>query len=131
MIPKLSHIDHFVLTVSDIAATIKFYEKLGMQAETFCPTDGSTRTSLKFGDQKINLHEAGHEFDPKADKPTAGSADFCLITTADLTDWIAHLTAQNIEIEQGPVARTGATGKIESLYLRDPDQNLIEISRYI
>ena len=131
MIPTLSHIDHFVLTVSEIATTVTFYGFLGMQAETFQPNDGSTRTALKFGNQKINLHEAGREFDPKAHSPTTGSADFCLITETPLAEWVTHLTTQNIEIEQGPIRRTGATGQIESIYLRDPDQNLIEISHYI
>ena len=130
MTPTITHIDHIVLTVRDIRATVAFYKALGMQAETFLPADGSSRTALTFGNQKINLHQAGHEFEPKAHKPTAGSADFCLITSAQLSDWIAHLHGHNIKIEEGPVPRTGATGKIESLYLRDPDQNLIEISRY-
>ena len=127
----LTHIDHFVLTVRDIAATVAFYEKLGMQAETFSPADGSTRIALKFGNQKINLHETGKEFEPKAKTPTTGAADFCLITNAPLTDWITHLGSRNVEVEQGPVPRTGATGKITSIYLRDPDRNLIEISRYL
>ena len=131
MIPALSYIDHFVLTVRNISAAVSFYEKLGMQSETFHPIDGSSRTALKFGRQKINLHESGHEFEPKANAPTAGAADFCLITSTNLTDWIAHLTSQGIKTEEGPVFRTGATGKIESIYLRDPDQNLIEISQYI
>ncbi len=131
MTPILSHIDHLVLTVRDITATVVFYEKLGMLAETFQPADGSTRTMLKFGHQKINLHEAGREFSPKAKTPTTGSADFCLISGTPLADWIIHLATQNIEIEQGPIARTGAIGNIESIYLRDPDRNLIEISRYI
>jgi len=131
MKPTLTHIDHFVLTISDIAATVVFYEKLGMQAQTFHPTDGTTRTALKFGNQKINLHEFGREYEPKANTPTTGSADFCLITTTNLADWITHLTSQNIKIDEGPVFRTGAIGKIASIYLRDPDQNLIEISRHI
>lgn len=131
MTPTLSRIDHFVLTVRDIPSTIAFYQTLGMQSEEFSPADGSIRTALKFGNQKINLHKAGEEFAPKANKPTAGSADFCLITDTPLADWITHLSGSGIEIEQGPVNRTGATGEIESIYLRDPDQNLIEISRYL
>lgn len=131
MTPTLSKIDHFVLTVRDIPSTIAFYQTLGMQSEEFQPADGSIRTALKFGNQKINLHEAGNEFVPKANKPTTGSADFCLITDTSLAGWITHLLGNGIEIEQGPVNRTGATGEIESIYLRDPDQNLIEISRYL
>ena len=131
MTPNLSHIDHFVLTVRDIAATIAFYKTLGMQVETFQPADGTTRTALKFGNHKINLHEAGREFEPKAKTPTTGSADFCLVTEHPLADWSTHLATRNIEIEQGPIARTGATGNINSIYIRDPDQNLIEIAQYI
>lgn len=131
MIPTLSHIDHLVLTVANIAATVDFFEKLGMRAETFHPTDGSTRIALKFGNQKINLHEADRTFEPKAKTATTGSADICLITPEALSDWVTHLTARSIKIEDGPVLRTGATGKIESLYVRDPDGNLIEISRYL
>lgn len=131
MTPTLTRIDHFVLTVRDIPSTIAFYETLGMQSEEFYPADGSVRTALKFGNQKINLHKSGEEFEPKANLPTAGSADFCLITDTPLNDWITHLSGSGIKIEQGPVNRTGAIGKIESIYLRDPDLNLIEISRYI
>jgi len=131
MTPTLSRIDHFVLTVRDIPSTIAFYQILGMQSEEFQPADGSIRTALKFGNQKINLHKAGEEFAPKANKPTTGSADFCLITDTSLDDWVTHLSGNSIEIEQGPVNRTGATGEIESIYLRDPDRNLIEISRYL
>ena len=131
MSPTLSHIDHFVLTVRNIPATVAFYEKLGMQTETFQPADGTTRTALKFGNQKINLHEAGYEFEPKAETPTAGSADFCLITKTPLSGWITHLATNSITIEKGPVSRTGAMGPIQSLYIRDPDRNLVEISHYI
>lgn len=131
MTPTLTNIDHFVLTVRDILSTITFYETLGMEFEEFHPTDGSVRTALKFGNQKINLHKSGEEFEPKANVPTAGSSDFCLITDTPLIDWITYLSGNGIKIEQGPVNRTGAIGKIESIYLRDPDLNLIEISRYI
>lgn len=128
--PNLTHIDHFVLTVANIPATVTFYEMLGMKAEVFHPADGSSRTALKFGNQKINLHLSGQEFDPKAKTPTTGAADFCLITTAPLSEWTAHFANHGIEVEDGPVTRTGATGQISSIYIRDPDENLIEISTY-
>ena len=129
--PTITGLDHFVLTVADIPATVAFYTGvLGMREEVFYPADGSTRTALKFGNQKINLHQAGREFDPKAEHPVAGSADFCLLTETPLDVWQAHLEAQGVAIEEGPVKRTGARGVIESLYIRDPDRNLVEISRY-
>ena len=125
----ITGLDHLVLTVADMAATLTFYtDVLGMRAETFQPADGSTRHALKFGSQKINLHPAQAPFEPKAARPAPGSADLCFLTQAPLTDWQAHLAAHDIAIEQGPVARTGATGPILSIYLRDPDGNLIEIS---
>ncbi len=123
----IDRIDHFVLTVADLEATCRFYEQAcGMTVETF----GPGRLALRFGRQKINLHKAGAEFDPKALRPTRGSGDFCMITTVSLEDVAAHLTAQGIAIEEGPVARTGATGPIHSVYIRDPDGNLVEISNY-
>ncbi len=127
--PQLASLDHLVLTVRDIPATVAFYcDVLGMEVETFRPSDGSTRQALKFGAQKINLHEAGHEFEPKADAPTPGSADLCFLSDQTLEDWQDHLTEHNVEVLEGPVARTGAQGPIRSIYLRDPDGNLIEIS---
>ena len=126
---KLHSLDHLVLTVADIAATVEFYKGvLGMGAEQFTPADGSTRTALKFGSQKINLHQAGAEFDPKARHAQPGSADLCFLTDRPLIQWQAHLTAQGVQIEEGPVQRTGATGPILSIYIRDPDGNLLEIS---
>ncbi|HEV8674474.1 MAG TPA: VOC family protein [Methylomirabilota bacterium] len=123
--PTLDRLDHVVLTVRDIEATCAFYARvLGMAPIVF----GSGRKALRFGAQKINLHEAGREFDPKAERPTPGSADLCFLTEASLTDWIAHLRACNVPILEGPVRRTGAFGPIESIYLRDPDGNLIEIA---
>jgi len=131
MKPKISGLDHFVLTVADIFETVAFYgDALGMQAEVFRPADGSTRTALVFGEQKINLHLKGAEFEPKADIATAGSADFCMISDTPLNDWIVHLVGMGITIIEGPVARTGAVGKITSIYLRDPDGNLLEIANY-
>jgi len=127
--PKLEKLDHLVLTVADIAATAAFYDRvLGMRVEVFRPADGSTRTALCFGSQKINLHQAGAEFEPKARRATCGSADLCFLSTAPLTDWAEHFATQGIAIVEGPVARTGATGPITSLYIRDPDGNLIEVS---
>ena len=124
---KISHLDHLVLTVRDIPATLTFYtEVLGIEIITF----GEGRYALQFGNQKINLHETGHEFEPKADAPTPGSADLCFITEQSMDDIVNHLNAQKIPILVGSTPRTGAVGKINSVYLRDPDQNLIEISTY-
>jgi catechol 2,3-dioxygenase-like lactoylglutathione lyase family enzyme len=124
---RVNRLDHLVLTVASIDATVSFYTQvLGMQAVTF----GAGRTALTFGTSKINLHEAGREFEPKALRPTPGSADICLIVDDDIGELIAELTDAGITIEEGPVARTGATGPIVSCYLRDPDQNLIELSNY-
>jgi catechol 2,3-dioxygenase-like lactoylglutathione lyase family enzyme len=123
----IDHIDHLVLTVADIGLTIDFYTKaLGMQAVTF-----GDRKALKFGQQKINLHQRGHEFEPKAAHPTPGSADLCLITKEPLEEVIRHLALLSIRVEEGPVERTGAMGKLLSVYLRDPDRNLVEISNYV
>lgn len=124
---EISRIDHFVLTVASVEATCDFYERaLGMKVETF----GEGRKALVFANQKINLHQAGAELEPKSDKPTPGSGDFCLITDTPLKDVIQHLERCGVRIEQGPVDRTGATGPIVSIYLRDPDKNLVEISNY-
>lgn len=124
---KIKNIDHFVLTVASIEATCAFYEKiLGMKTEVF----GEGRKALAFGNQKINLHEMGKEFEPKANKPTSGSADFCLITEKPITEVVQHLKSCDVKIEDGPVARTGARGAITSVYFRDPDANLIEVSTY-
>ena len=125
----LTQLDHLVLTVADIPATIAFYEgALGMVAEPFKVADGTTRHALKFGRFKINLHPADQPFEPKAARPTPGSADLCFLTETPIADWQAHLEKRGIAIEEGPVARTGATGPLTSIYLRDPDGNLIEIS---
>jgi catechol 2,3-dioxygenase-like lactoylglutathione lyase family enzyme len=127
--PRLDAIDHLVLTVTSISSTCKFYQNiLGMQAEAFTVADGTQRWALKFGQQKINLHEVGSEFDPKSAYPTAGSADLCFLTSTPLEDWIEYFSVHGIAIVQGPIARTGATGPIQSIYIRDPDYNLIEVS---
>jgi catechol 2,3-dioxygenase-like lactoylglutathione lyase family enzyme len=123
----IDHLDHLVLTVTDIASTIDFYSKaLGMETVSF-----GDRKALKFGGQKINLHQRGHEFEPKAAHPTPGSGDLCFITKEPLQEVIRHLANLAIQIEEGPVERTGAAGKLLSVYLRDPDKNLIEISNYV
>jgi len=123
----LQGFDHVVLTVADIDATIAFYvDALGMEPVAF----GGGRRALAFGRNKINLHPAGQEFEPKALHPTPGSADLCLVTDDALETVIERLAAQGVPIEEGPVDRTGALGPIRSVYVRDPDQNLIEISRY-
>ncbi len=124
---KIERVDHFVLTVARIDATCEFYARvLGMEVVVF----GDNRKALTFGAQKINLHEAGNEFEPKALAPTSGSGDFCLITNEPIEAVIDHMRACGIKIEEGPVSRTGATGAITSVYIRDPDENLIEISNY-
>jgi catechol 2,3-dioxygenase-like lactoylglutathione lyase family enzyme len=123
----IDRIDHVVLTVQSIDATCAFYARvLGMRPLTFA----GNRKALAFGRQKFNLHEAGREFEPKAARPTPGSIDLCLITSTPLDDVVAHLRRCNVEIIEGPVAKTGATGPIRSVYFRDPDQNLIEVSNY-
>ncbi|XP_022319616.2 glyoxalase domain-containing protein 5 homolog [Crassostrea virginica] len=124
---KIDNIDHFVITVKDINKTCDFYSKvLGMDVTTF----KGNRKALSFGSQKINIHEHGKEFEPKADLPTPGSADVCFITSENLNSVIKHLQKCNVTITEGPVERTGATGPITSVYFRDPDNNLIEISNY-
>lgn len=123
---KVDRIDHFVLTVRDIGATCDFYSRvLGMEVEEF---DG--RRALKFGRYKINLHQAGNEFEPRADVPTPGSGDFCLVTDLPLEHVVEHLGACSIGLVEGPVSRTGAAGLMESIYFRDPDGNLVEVSNY-
>jgi catechol 2,3-dioxygenase-like lactoylglutathione lyase family enzyme len=120
-------LDHLVLTVRDLQATTVFYTRvLGMTEITF----GQGRRALSFGAQKINLHQAGREFEPKAATPTPGSADLCFVTTVRPADVLAHLDACGVPVVEGPVMRTGARGPITSVYCRDPDENLIEISSY-
>ncbi len=128
----IASLDHLVLTVASIKRTIAFYsDVLGMQAEVFEVADGTTRNALKFGHQKINLHQSGSEFEPKALHPSPGSADLCFLTTTPIDTWQAHLKALKVPVLEGPVRRTGATGPIQSIYVRDPDGNLIEISTKI
>jgi catechol 2,3-dioxygenase-like lactoylglutathione lyase family enzyme len=124
---NIDRLDHLVLTVASIEATIEFYTRvLGMTAVTF----DRGRKALQFGRQKINLHEAGREFEPKALRPTPGSADLCFITETPMAQVVVHLQGEQIQIIEGPVERTGAAGRMISVYVRDPDGNLIEISNY-
>ena len=123
----VNRIDHLVLTVADIATTVSFYETvLGMQKVEF----GDGRIALAFGRQKINLHQLGAEFEPHADRVQAGSGDLCFIVDEPLDEAAEELRNFGVEIIDGPVARTGAEGSLLSLYFRDPDGNLIEISNY-
>jgi catechol 2,3-dioxygenase-like lactoylglutathione lyase family enzyme len=124
---RIRALDHLVLTVADPDATVAFYERLGMRREVF----GEGRIALRFGEQKINLHRAGAEFEPHAAAPKPGSADFCLLVDGPLANVERDLQQAGIPIELGPVERTGATTKIRSLYLRDPDGNLVELSEPI
>ena len=124
--PVVTSIDHFVLTVASIQATCDFYARaLGFGVEVFGPQN---RTALTFGNQKINLHEVGREFVPRARLATAGSGDFCLLSETPVADIAAHLTAEGIEVIDVPTPKTGATGPILSIYFRDPDGNLVEVS---
>jgi catechol 2,3-dioxygenase-like lactoylglutathione lyase family enzyme len=124
----IDRIDHLVFTVADVEATCSFYQQvLGMRVETF----GAGRKALCFGMQKINLHQYGREFEPKAKAPAPGCQDICLISSRPLDEIMQHLTACGVVIEEGPIQRTGATGPINSVYFRDPDDNLIEVSNYL
>ncbi len=124
---RVERIDHFVLTVRDIQTTCDFYScVLGMEVEEF---EGG-RKALRFGEQKINLHEVGKEFEPKAREPVPGSADFCLVSDVPLESVAGRLTLCGVEIVEGPVERTGAMGQMNSVYFRDPDGNLVEVSSY-
>ena len=123
----IERIDHFVLTVRSLDATLDFYERvLGFTRELL----PGRPAALKFGRQKINVHEIDRTFEPKAAHPTPGGADFCLITEKPIDEVIAHLKSCGVAIEVGPVARTGALGAMTSIYFRDPDENLVEIARY-
>jgi catechol 2,3-dioxygenase-like lactoylglutathione lyase family enzyme len=124
---RIDRLDHLVLTVADVDATVAFYTSiLGMELVAF----GEGRTALHFGRSKINLHQAGHEFEPKARQATPGSADLCFITDQPISEIAAELALTGVALEEGPVERTGALGSMTSVYLRDPDGNLIEISQY-
>ena len=124
---EITHIDHIVLNVQDLKKTVQFYcDVLSMEKEVF----GNGRVALKFGNQKINLHQAGNEFEPKAANPIPGSADMCFVTKTKLKVAMRRVRDKGIEIIEGPVTKAGAKGPIESFYFRDPDENLIEVSNY-
>lgn len=124
---QIERLDHLVLTVRDVEASVAFYTRvLGMRAVSF----GNGRRALAFGRQKINLHPAAAPLQPHAAKPTCGSADLCLITATRMDQVMSELQQAGVAIEQGPVPRTGAIGPITSVYFRDPDGNLIEVSRH-
>jgi catechol 2,3-dioxygenase-like lactoylglutathione lyase family enzyme len=130
--PAVTSLDHLVLTVANIDTTIAFYgDVLGMAAEQFQPSVGAIRWALKFGDQKINLHATESPLVPHARTPVAGSADLCFLTETPIKLWIAHFTRLGVLVEDGPIARTGATGPIMSVYVRDPDGNLIEVANRV
>ncbi|HEY7060613.1 MAG TPA: VOC family protein [Chloroflexota bacterium] len=124
---EIARLDHVVLTVRDVAATCAFYSRvLGMRVETF----GAGRTALHFGNQKINVHPTGGDVTLVARLPTPGSGDLCFITTTPRDALLAHLAACGVAVEAGPIERAGAIGPMESVYFRDPDGNLVEVSRY-
>ncbi|WDF83284.1 VOC family protein [Lacticaseibacillus pabuli] len=125
---QIESIDHIVLTVANINRTVAFYhDVLGMEITNFA----EGRTALCFGDMKINLHERGHEFEPKANHPTPGSGDFCLLTKTPLEEVMATLNEHAVAVEVGPITKHGALGDLRSVYVRDPDQNLVEISNQL
>ena len=124
----IDHIDHIVLTTRDLPACLRFYcEVLGMKMEKF-QTPGATRIALKFGNQKINVHEWGKEYSPRAHVAAPGTLDLCFIAGVSLEAVMERLQKENLKILEGPVMKTGATGPIRSVYVRDPDLNLVEIS---
>lgn len=125
---QIDSLDHLVLTVKDVDSTLSFYSKvLGMEIVTF----SAGRKALSFGTQKINIHQYKREFEPKAQIPTPGSADLCFLTLVPLNEVLTHLIACGVTVFEGPVQRSGATGPILSIYFRDPDMNLIEVSNRI
>ena len=127
--PMITSLDHLVLTVSDMATSVAFYRDiLGMQALEFEAADGSRRRALAFGAQKINLHPVQTPFTPHAAQPRAGSADLCFLSSTPLDAWLPYLKASGQTVLEGPVQRNGALGPIVSLYIRDPDGNLLEIA---
>lgn len=125
----IDRIDHLVLTVRDLDAALRFYDRV-LGARVVPPYKGKGPTAIAFGRQKINLHVAGREFEPKATLPTVGAGDFCLITEAAIEAVLRHLEACGVRVELGPVPRIGALGPMTSVYFRDPDGNLVEVAKY-
>ena len=130
---EIASIDHIVMTVADMSKTIDFYcSVLGTKVVEFLPPNGGpARKSLHFGKQKINLHDAASPYVPHAKAPQAGSVDLCFISEQSLDDWQMHLSNHGVSVEEGPVRKTGANGTLMSIYIHDPDGNLIEISNHI
>ena len=126
----IDRFDHIVLTVRDLAVTLRFYERVLGARVVPPPADGKGSTAIAFGRQKINIHVKGREFEPKATQVTVGSGDFCLITEAPPEQVMRHVEGCGVAIELGPVKRQGALGPMMSVYFRDPDGNLIEVARY-
>jgi catechol 2,3-dioxygenase-like lactoylglutathione lyase family enzyme len=124
---RIRSLDHIVLTCADPEATVAFYERVGMQREEF----GGGRLALRFGDQKLNLHQAGAEFQPHATTPLPGTGDLCLLVDGPIEAVVEHLGEVGIAIEEGPVDRTGAVGPLRSVYVRDPDGNLVEFAEQV
>jgi len=124
---RIRSLDHIVLTCADPEATVAFYERVGMQREEF----GGGRLALRFGDQKINLHRAGAEFQPHAATPLPGTGDLCLLVDGSIEAVVEHLGNVGVAIEEGPVDRTGAVGPLRSVYVRDPDGNLVEFAEQV
>ena len=124
---RIRSLDHIVLTCADPEATVAFYERVGMQREEF----GGGRLALRFGDQKLNLHQAGAEFQPHAATPLPGTGDLCLLVDGPIEAVVEHLGEVGIAIEEGPVNRTGAVGPLRSVYVRDPDGNLVEFAEQV
>ncbi len=124
---RIRSLDHIVLTCADPDATVAFYERVGMEREEF----GAGRLALRFGDQKLNLHWAGAEFQPHAAMPAPGSADLCLLVDGPIAAVVEHLALVGIPVEEGPVERTGAVGPLLSVYVRDPDGNLVEFAEQL
>jgi len=124
---RIRSLDHIVLTCADPEATVAFYVRVGMTREEFA----EGRLALRFGDQKINLHQAGAEFQPHAATPLPGTADLCLLVDGSIEAVVEHLETVGIPIEEGPVDRTGAVGPLRSVYVRDPDGNLVEFAEQV
>jgi catechol 2,3-dioxygenase-like lactoylglutathione lyase family enzyme len=126
----IDRVDHFVLTVRDLDAACAFYRR-ALGASVVPSPEGKGPTAVAFGRQKINLHVVGHEFEPKATRPTVGAGDFCLVTEAPINEVLRHLATCSVAVELGPVPRHGALGPMTSVYFRDPDGNLVEVAKYL